>query len=286
MHQCNARLPAPACVQTHVANVPAGYEDVTPIGPRVSDRRADTVVMLSANTSGVIAFAIVTGCVIARPAIPTLEPGDKHALVMVVSGGLGGPADLLYRHTWIVAMWNRPANKHNYRYRHKHASDDDDQGPDDQGHYSYDSEPDEAPFRIWEVDHPPGGPVDRDYVYDPIVHGVWRGERADRAVKCLDRAFRDLPETDNNNRFVELLLRRCDLHASLPATALGKDLWVRAGITTEGTGVQLDTPLVGLRLGLKEGIEVHVLGMAFGIDLWPPALIVPFGPGRIGFADR
>ena len=41
-----------------------------------------------------------------------------------------------------------------------------------------------------------------------------------------------------------------------------------------------------LRVGLFEGVEVHALGLAFGVDLWPPALIVPLGGGRLGFADR
>jgi hypothetical protein len=41
-----------------------------------------------------------------------------------------------------------------------------------------------------------------------------------------------------------------------------------------------------VRLGLTEGVELHLFGMAFGIDLWPPAFIVPIGPGRLGFEDR
>ncbi len=76
--------------------------------------------------------------------------------------------------------------------------------------------------------------------------------------------------------------------ASLPATSVGKD-WrglVGAGLTSERTGVQLETPLLGLKVGLKEGIEVHVIGLSFGIDLWPPAIILPLGPGRLGVADR
>ena len=57
-------------------------------------------------------------------------------------------------------------------------------------------------------------------------------------------------------------------------------------MTSEGTGLQLETPVLGLEIGLEEGIEVHVIGLSFGIDLWPPAIILPLGPGRIGFADR
>jgi len=84
------------------------------------------------------------------------------------------------------------------------------------------------------------------------------------------------------------VLRRCKLAASLPATSIGKD-WrglVGAGISSERTGVQLETPILGFKIGLREGIEIHVLHLSFGIDLWPPAIIVPLGPGRIGFADR
>jgi hypothetical protein len=84
------------------------------------------------------------------------------------------------------------------------------------------------------------------------------------------------------------MLRACHLHASLPATSVGKD-WrgaFGATVTTEGTGVQVETPLLGVRIGFFEGVEVHVLGLAIGVDLWPPAIIVPLGPGRIGFADR
>jgi len=86
------------------------------------------------------------------------------------------------------------------------------------------------------------------------------------------------------------MLRRCGLRASLPATAIGKDYrgLVGASWTSEGTGFQVETAIfgLGLRVGLREGVEVHVLGLAIGVDLWPPALIVPLGSGRLGFADR
>ena len=84
------------------------------------------------------------------------------------------------------------------------------------------------------------------------------------------------------------LLRECDIPASLSSTAIGKDYrgLIGAGVTSEGTGVQLETPIIGLKLGLKEGVEVHILGLSLGIDLWPPAIIVPIGEGRIGFGDR
>jgi hypothetical protein len=87
---------------------------------------------------------------------------------------------------------------------------------------------------------------------------------------------------------VDTLLRACDLHADLPASAIGADYrgWLGVSWTSGGTGFQVESPVVGFKLGLTEGVEVHLLGLALGVDLWPPALIVPLGPGRIGFADR
>jgi len=29
-----------------------------------------------------------------------------------------------------------------------------------------------------------------------------------------------------------------------------------------------------------------VEGLSIGVDLWPPAILIPLGPGRLGFADR
>ena len=92
----------------------------------------------------------------------------------------------------------------------------------------------------------------------------------------------------NSNTFVDRLLRLCDLHADLPPTAIGRDYRCVIGmsLTSGGTGFQIETPIFGLRIGLTEGIEVHLLALAFGIDLWPPALILPIDPGRLGFDDR
>ncbi len=66
--------------------------------------------------------------------------------------------------------------------------------------------------------------------------------------------------------------------------SVGKDWrgWIGGGVTSERTGLQVETPMLGFKIGLKEGIEVHVIGLSFGIDLWPPAIIVPLGPGPAG----
>ena len=102
-------------------------------------------------------------------------------------------------------------------------------------------------------------------------------------VSCsgLQPLLSDTPSIHSERRW-------CGLHASLPATAVGKDFRGLAGITrtSGGTGFQIETPLVGVKLGLKEGIEIHLLTLGFGVDFWPPALILPLGPGRLGFDDR
>jgi hypothetical protein len=133
---------------------------------------------------------------------------------------------------------------------------------------------------------------------DPVLHGLWRGDAGERAAACIERVGPEVKARiergyvfypgPNSNTFGDVVLRRCKLAASLPATSVGKD-WrgiIGAGITSERTGLQLETPLVGLKVGLKEGVEVHVIGLSFGIDLWPPAIILPLGSGRLGFADR
>jgi hypothetical protein len=133
---------------------------------------------------------------------------------------------------------------------------------------------------------------------NPIVHKIWRGAEGERAAECVQRVGPEVKSYieshyifypgPNSNTFGDVVLRRCKLSASLPSTSVGKD-WrglVGASITSDRTGVQIETPVLGVKLGLKEGVEVHVIGLSFGIDLWPPAIILPLGPGRLGFADR
>jgi hypothetical protein len=208
-----------------------------------------------------LALTVLAGCQIFPRRF--VEPGNKEATVLLISGGLGRPIEKIARHPWFAV---RPAGA--------------------------------TSWRIWQVGG--GGetddPFDNDPYLEPVLHGVWRGAQAERAIACLEREappwigalrYRAWPGP-NSNTFGDVMLRRCGLHASLPANAIGKDYRGALGASwsTEGTGFQIESWLLGLRLGLKEGIELHVIGLAFGIDLWPPALIIPLGSGRIGFGDR
>lgn len=208
-----------------------------------------------------LAVALLAGCQVFER--PLRTPANDQATVLLISGGLGRPIEKIARHPWFAV---RPAGS--------------------------------TSWRIWQVGG--GGdsdnPFDNDPYLEPVLHGVWRGAEAERAIACLEREappwigalrYRAWPGP-NSNTFGDVMLRRCGLHASLPANAIGKDYRGKLGASwsTEGTGFQLESWLLGLRLGLKEGIEIHVIGLAFGIDLWPPALIIPLGSGRIGFGDR
>ncbi|MCA8923792.1 MAG: DUF3750 domain-containing protein [Planctomycetes bacterium] len=110
--------------------------------------------------------------------------------------------------------------------------------------------------------------------------GILRAEAADYEAPDLYVAW----PGPNSNTFVERLLRRCPgLDAALHHNSIGKDwAWLRVGPSATGSGVELETPLLGVQLGLEEGVELHVLQLTFGIDLWPPALELPFLP-RLGF---
>jgi hypothetical protein len=131
---------------------------------------------------------------------------------------------------------------------------------------------------------------------DVRLHAVVRGREADAIIPCLERETRRYNRENeygfwpgpNCNTYVATMARRCGIHVELPATAVGRDHRgiVGGGVTSGGTGLQFDTPAAGAKIGLREGVEVHFLGGALGVDVWPPALIVPFGPGRLGFDDR
>lgn len=210
---------------------------------------------------GVLCLVLLGGCTIFRQ--PLRDPGNNEATVMLLTGGLGHPIDKIARHPWFAV---RPKGG--------------------------------TSWQIWEVGG--GGGADNPFQNSPyvdtVLHKVWRGAEAERAAACLEKEappwldrlkYRFYPGP-NSNTFGDVMLRRCHLHASLPSTSVGKDWrgWFGIGVSSEGTGFQIETPVLGVRIGLKEGIEVHVIGLSIGLDVWPPAIILPLGPGRLGFADR
>lgn len=220
-----------------------------------------------------LAALVAVGCVIGERKVAI--PETQEAVVLVGSAALVQPMDGIARHPWIAlreagaSQWERwevmccPNSSPMSTVRRSSIS----------------------PLS----DHGGGGG-------DVRFHGVWKGKTAERMIECIRREGPRYPDRNryhgwpgpNSNTFVDYMMRKCNLHANLLAPAIGKDYrgLIGASWTSGGTGFQVETAVVGFKLGLTEGVEVHILGMAIGFDLWPPALIVPVGPGRIGFADR
>lgn len=202
---------------------------------------------------------LVSGCVVPRREAVLPPRGDSY--VAVLSGQMPPPIDLVARHAWIVVQHaNQPHLRFEYGGR---------EGPD--------------PF-----DNFTGG--------DVAVHAVFpmSEETLRETERCLSSASRDFHDRfpdyfpipgPNSNTYVDLLVRACGLAVELPATCIGRDYRgaIGASVTSSRTGVQLESVVAGLKLGLVEGIEVHVLGLALGVHFWPPGLTLPVNPGRLGF---
>jgi hypothetical protein len=207
------------------------------------------------------------GCAIYRH--PLVLPPRETPYVAVLSGEMPEPISQVARHGWIVANPSKTGEILRYELMgdaFKTTTSD--------------------PFSYFGHG-------------DVGLHGVLRADAAKVAeiVACLDvetPRYNDEHPTyfpmpgPNSNTYVDQMLRRCDIPFELPATAIGKDYRgvIGASITSGGTGVQLETWLGGVKIGLKEGVELHLLGLSIGVDLWPPALILPVNPGRLGFDDR
>jgi len=201
----------------------------------------------------------VAGC--AFPRAPASLPPTSEGYVAVFSGEMPGGLSQVARHAWIVV--NMPGN---------------------------------SPRRF-EL----GGGGGRDpFEYfghgEVAVHGVIHYEPAEleRKLSCLEREQRAYREQyphysaipgPNSNTIVDYLLRHCDIHVELPATAIGRDYrgLIGASVTSRGTGVQLETWPLGVKFGIEEGVELHLLDLALGLHFWPPGITVPVNPGRIGF---
>lgn len=75
------------------------------------------------------------------------------------------------------------------------------------------------------------------------------------------------------------MIREVDgVSAVLDHNAIGKEKGFYAGRTTGGTGLKLQTPVIGVALGLKEGVEVSALGLSAGVSFYPLSVRIPFLP--------
>jgi hypothetical protein len=168
---------------------------------------------------------------------------------------------------------------------------------------------DEKEFRRYDVigwrRNQHGRHVQRDYA---LPDGFWygksprlladhRGKGAEAMIGRIEAAIESYPFADsyraypgpNSNTFLAHIGREVpELKLDLPANAIGKDYRLigdPVGRSPSGSGVQFSFfGLLGASVGLQEGRESNVLGLAFGIDLNSPGLRLPF-VGRIGMDD-
>jgi hypothetical protein len=121
------------------------------------------------------------------------------------------------------------------------------------------------------------------------------GARAQALIPRIDDAIKSYQYADygdyriwpgpNSNTFVATVLRVVpELQVALPSNAIGRDFraWPYLGLTDSGTGVEANLwGVLGVKLGLVEGVELNVLGLVAGLDLQNPGLKLP-AFGRIG----
>ena len=124
-----------------------------------------------------------------------------------------------------------------------------------------------------------------------------RGAEAGELIPRIEAAVAGYPYADtyrvwpgpNSNTFVAHVLRAVpELRADLPATAIGKDYvgFPLLAKSPSGTGLQLNVfGLLGVLVGVEEGLEVNVLGLTFGIDPLDAALKLPLA-GRVGWPRK
>lgn len=132
----------------------------------------------------------------------------------------------------------------------------------------------------------------------PEILNEHTGEKALAIIDQVEELIKNYPYKNtytlypgpNSNTFVAYLIRHVEeLKIELPSNAIGKDYLEEgrfATLSPSGSGLQLSAwGLLGLTLGLNEGIELNILGLNFGLDFWTPALKLPF-VGRLGFKDK
>lgn len=128
----------------------------------------------------------------------------------------------------------------------------------------------------------------------PSVLADHRGNGVNEMIDRIEAAIASYPYANeyrsypgpNSNTFVAHIGREVpQLALDMPANAIGKDyrpLTRPLGLSSSGSGVQASLlGLLGVTIGLEEGVEFNVLGLNFGVDFNRPALRLP-SIGRLG----
>lgn len=196
---------------------------------------------------------------------------DPEARIVVFAARTGGWRGIFAVHTWIVVK-----------------------APGADAYTRYEVTGFGRPLRI------NGRPPDGYWLGDrPRIVADIRGARATAAIPRIEAAIMAYPYTEygdyrmwpgpNSNTFVATVLRAApELEIAMPPEAIGKDYRVDGGLlgrTASRTGFEASLyGLLGLKVGMVEGIELNVLTLVAGLDAAHPALKIP-AFGRIGL-DR
>ncbi|GAB3683322.1 DUF3750 domain-containing protein [Salinisphaera aquimarina] len=141
-----------------------------------------------------------------------------------------------------------------------------------------------------------GIPDRRWFDSTPALLADLRGPTAARAIAHIEQALTAYPFADryrvwpgpNSNTFTAWMVRHVpELHVQLPSTAVGKDYLAGApwAATPSGSGYQLSVcGALGLLVARREGVEVNLFGLVWGIDPAGMAIKLP-GVGRIGLTS-
>lgn len=115
-----------------------------------------------------------------------------------------------------------------------------------------------------------------------------QGAKAEALIPKITQAVDSYPYSrpytlwpgPNSNTFPACIGRQVpELRLAMPANAVGKDFLPGGAFfapAPSGTGYQFSLyGAFGLLIALKEGIEINLLGLVYGIKLWPPRILLP-----------
>jgi len=192
-----------------------------------------------------------------------------EALVQLYAARAWGWRGAFGVHTWIAT---REAGAERWRLHHVMSW----------RHPSLVSETTATPDRAW-------------YGSAPLLLADYRGDGAERLIPSIEAAVAAYPAPEvyrawpgpNSNTFTSWVVREVPgFEAVLPVTAVGKDYLLDGPLALVPGGRGLTASLggvLGITLGLDEGLELNLLGLGLGIDLRRPALKLP-GVERLGMA--
>jgi hypothetical protein len=123
---------------------------------------------------------------------------------------------------------------------------------------------------------------------EPMLVGEYRGEVAAKIIAQLPAAAASYPYADtyqawpgpNSNTFVAHVMRGIpEFRLGLPPHAVGKDFLPGGAIfavTPSHTGIQAQAyGLLGVTVGVEEGLELNVLGLVVGLNPLEPSIKLP-----------